>query len=228
MSLGCWIDLIPRRRATSRLPPRAAAGTGTGRVRNVIVNSWGRNADLVNRLHRLLSRVWPCTAVDAADVHDAVARILVRWRPDDRIGRLQFWGHGRPGAMTVGDEELTAESFTSGHAHGTALSSLLPYLSRDAIIFFEGCQTFAGRDGKTFAQAAAAFFGPNRTVSGHTRLLGYNLDWGGAARLQLGQEPSWPEVDPLDKALKKQWFRCGFERVAARWDRVLRRLRGES
>lgn len=227
MSLCWWKDPIPGIREASLAPPDAGSPRGTGRAGNLIVNSWGSNMDLVNRLHRLLSRVWPGTAVDAADLHDAVAQILVQRRPGDRIGRLQFWGHGRPGAMTVGDEELTAESFAPGHAHATALSSLLPYLSGDAIVYFEGCQTFAGPDGKNFAKAAAAFFGPSRTVSGHTRLLGYNLDWGGAARLQPGQEPDWPDVDPQDKALTKQRLRAGVGRAVARFDRVLRRLRGE-
>ena len=172
-------------------------------MRNFIVNSFGRNADLVNALHRALSRFWLATAVDAAHVAEAVAKILAKRRAGDLIQTLQFWGHGRAGAMTVGDDELTAASFAAAHPHWTALSQLLPFLSARAVVYFEGCQTFAGPEGKDFARAAAAFFGRQITVSGHTRLLGYNLDWGGVARLRAGEEPTWPDVDPKDKALKK-------------------------
>ncbi len=178
---------------------------GSERVRNFIVNSLGQNADLVNALHRALSRFWLGTAVDAVNVADAVAQILARRHPKDVIGTVQFWGHGRAGAMTVGDEELTAASFVPGHPHHAALSQLLPFLSARATVYFEGCQTFAGPAGKDFARIAAAFFGRQITVSGHTRMLGYNLDWGGVARLRAGQEPTWPDVDPRDKALKKRW-----------------------
>jgi hypothetical protein len=173
-------------------------------VRYFIVNSFGRNADLVNHLHRALSRFWCGTAVDAANVRDAVAQILAKRHTGEVIGQIQFWGHGRAGAMTVGDDELTADSFAPLHPHAVALVRLLPLLRDCAIVSFEGCQTFAGSSGKYFARTAAAFFGRQITVSGHTRLLGYNLDWGSVARLRPGQEPTWPDVDPKDKALKKQ------------------------
>jgi hypothetical protein len=177
-------------------------------VRHVIVNSLGRNADLVNYLHTALSRVWPAEAVDATGVADAVSRVLARRpRPGD-VRSLQFWGHGWPGGMCVGDEAITPESFDHGNPHRRELERLLPYLDAEAWVYFEGCQTFAGADGKRLARAAAGFFGRHTTVSGHTRLLGYNLDWGGSVRLRPGQEPVWPDVDPRNKAPKKQAFRA--------------------
>jgi hypothetical protein len=181
----------------------------------IVVNSRGRNADLVNFLHRALSRVWPAASVDAASLADAVARVIARAGRPGAVRGLQFWGHGRPGAMSVGDEEVTPESFAPGHPHFAELERLRTYLADGAFVCFKGCQTFAGSDGKRLARAASAFFGRNVTVAGHTRLLGYDLDWGGLARLQLGREPDWPDVDPRDKALRKQQLRERWRRFAA-------------
>jgi hypothetical protein len=181
----------------------------------VVVNSRGRNADLVNFLHRALSRVWPAAAVDAASVGDAVAGIIARAGRPGAVRSLQFWGHGRPGAMCVGDEEVTPESFAAGHPHFAEMERLRPYLADDAFVCFKGCQTFAGADGKRLARAASGFFGRGVTVAGHTRLLGYNLDWGGLARLRQGGEPDWPNVDPRDKALRKEQYRERWRRFAA-------------
>jgi hypothetical protein len=182
-------------------------------MKRLIVNSLGRNADLVNRLHAALSRLWPATAIDAACVRDAVAGILARDPGPAGIRCIEFWGHGRPGAMSVGDEELTPESFDPDHPHARELSRLLPCLHEAACIAFVGCQTFAGADGKRLARAAVALFGRRITVAGHTRLIGYNLDWGGLARLRPGEEPAWPDTDPGDKAPKK-------EAALARWRRL--------
>jgi hypothetical protein len=182
-------------------------------VRHVIVNSLGRNADLVNYLHTALSRAWPADAVEATGVADAVARVLARRPRPGEVRSLQFWGHGWPGGMVVGDEAITPESFEPNHPHRQEMERLLPYLHPTAWVYFEGCQTFAGPDGKRLARAAASFFGRRTTVSGHTRLLGYNLDWGGSVRLLPGEEPSWPDLDPRDKAPKKQAVRAFWRRL---------------
>jgi hypothetical protein len=178
--------------------------SSTYRPRRFIVNSFGCHADVVNRLHRLVSRLWPATPIDALSVPDAVEKVLARLGPRDRIRTIQFWGHGRPGAMCVGDEELQMESFAADHPHFAALSQLLPYLADDAVLWFRGCQTFAGRDGKNFASRAVAFFGRHIRVVGQTRLIGYNLDWGGAVWLWPKQSPNWPDLDLKNKALKKE------------------------
>jgi hypothetical protein len=182
-------------------------------MRRFIVNSLGRTPDLVNRLHAALSRLWPATVVDAAGVEDAVAGILARSPGPGTVYALEFWGHGRPGAMSVGDEELTPDSFGAAHPHAPELSRLLPCLHTEAQISFVGCQTFAGADGKRLARAAAAFFGRRITVAGHTRLIGYNLDWGGVARLRPSEEPAWPDADPRDKAPKKRALRDFWRRL---------------
>ena len=86
-------------------------------MRHVIVNSFGKNADLVNYLHTALSLVWPAEVVVAASVPDAVDMVLARRPRPGEVRTLQFWGHGWPGGMCVGDEALTAESFGPGHPH---------------------------------------------------------------------------------------------------------------
>ncbi|HZY86662.1 MAG TPA: DUF4347 domain-containing protein [Gemmataceae bacterium] len=181
----------------------------------VVVNSLGHNADVVNYLHTALSRVWPAASVDAVSLADAVSRVIARAGRQGTVHSLQFWGHGRPGAMSVGDEEVTPESFAPGHPHFAELERLRPYLADNAFVCFKGCQTFAGGDGKRLARAASAFFGRGVTVAGHTRLLGYDLDWGGLARLRPDREPDWPDVDPRDKALRKPRLRERWRRFAA-------------
>jgi hypothetical protein len=187
-------------------------------VRHVVVNSLGRNADLVNYLHTALSRIWPAEAVDARNVADAVGKVLARRPRPGEVRSLQFWGHGWPGGMFVGDEALTPESFDAGHPHRGELERLLPFLHPTVRVYFEGCQTFAAADGKRLARAAAAFFGPRTVVSGHTRLLGYNLDWGGSVRLRRGEAPAWPDDDPRDKAHTKRAWRAPWQRVRALLD----------
>jgi hypothetical protein len=182
-------------------------------MQRFIVNSLGRNADLVNRLHAVLSRLWPATAMNAASVADAVAGIVARDPRPGGIHSIEFWGHGRPGAMAVGDEELTPESFDPDHPHARELSRLLPCLHDEACISFVGCQTFAGTDGKRLAQAAVAFFKQRISVAGHTRLIGYNLDWGGVVCLRPGEKPAWPDADPRDKAPRKQTLRALWRRL---------------
>jgi hypothetical protein len=118
--------------------------------------------------------------------------------------------------MSVGDEELTPESFDPGHPHAHVLSRLLPCLHEEACIAFVGCQTFAGADGKRLARAAAAFFGRRITLTGHTRMIGYNLDWGGVTRLRPGEEPAWPDRDPRNKALKKDAVKSALNRLRLR------------
>jgi hypothetical protein len=177
---------------------------GGGRLcRRFIINSFGVNRDIVNHLHRFVSRFWPGTALDAGSVPDAIEQVLSQLQPDDRVRSIQFWGHGRPGAINVGDEELKAESFAQDHPHRVVLTQLRERLARGALVAFKGCQTFAGPEGKNLARVAAAFFGDSIVVLGQTRLLGYNLDWGGAVILSCGEEPTWADVDPRNKALKK-------------------------
>jgi hypothetical protein len=195
------------------------------RIRRFVVNSYGRNADLVNWLHRAVSRLWPATAVDARNVSDALTQILACTRDGERIGRVEFWGHGRPGAILVGDEELTVESFTPDSPHYLRLASLRDRLTDNAVVWFRGCRTFAGADGKNFARAAVAFFRRGITVVGQTRLLGYNFDWGGSVQLRPGREPTWKDIDPRDLTAVKEGNGLSgrltrlWRRVAESWPR---------
>lgn len=176
----------------------------TLRPRRFVINSFGTRHDLVNQLHRFASRFWPATALDAVNVSSAVELILGRLKPRDVIKRVEFWGHGRPGAMTIGDEELTPGSFVPDHPHYSYLSMLRDRLADEAVISFRGCQTFAGKEGKDFACGAAGFFGSGVQVEGQSRMIGFNLDWGGVVCLAAGQLPYWPDVDPRNKAIKKE------------------------
>lgn len=165
-------------------------------LEDFIVNDFGDNADLTNRLHRWISRPYPGTGIDASSVDDAVDQILENLGPDDEIDSIQFWGHGGPGRMMVGggsglsnsDQEINSDSFTSD----SPLGKLRGRLSPDCKITFKGCDVFTGEKGRQFAKDAAEFF--DCTVAGHNAPIPQGiLNYPGYQELEPGETPSWKD-----------------------------------
>jgi RHS repeat-associated protein len=159
----------------------------SGLDKNFIVNDWGADWDAVNLLHTIASRPYPGTAIDAANVDDAVNQILSNLSPGDTIASIQFWGHGGVGYMSVGTDKITSSSFTPGGS----LAKLKPYLTANSKIIFKGCNVFRTQTGKTFAQSASNFFGV--TVGGHTQFIGQWGRYPGYQELKPGQTPNWSD-----------------------------------
>lgn len=128
----------------------------------------------------------------------AVDAIVTNLKKGQHIKRIEFWGHGGPGSMKLGNEAITRDAF----GPSSELTRLLPYLDPDAVIYFRGCETFRGTVGREFAEKATKFF--NRTVAGHTLWIGKlegpvgNPTFPGYEELRPGKKPSW--VDPPSNA----------------------------
>src|SRR5262249_40095627 len=142
-----------------------AAGMLAQLPQSAVINSFGTNADWVNRLHTAVSTL-ARHSVAANGVCQGASELLGRLGANETIPVLQFWGHGVPGGMEVGNQMITAASFNPGHPHYQALSNLRARLAEGASVYFRGCSTFAGEEGRAFARAAAAFF--NCRVVGYT------------------------------------------------------------
>lgn len=110
--------------------------------------------------------------------------------PSYWISDLQFWGHGAPGEMQVGDDWINKDSFNEQGV----LAKLKPYLRKDSRVYFRGCSTFREDKGREFAKEAATFF--NAKVAGHTVCIPKNLLYPGYQELWPGKEPKWE--DPKD------------------------------
>jgi hypothetical protein len=164
-----------------------AAEIAVGLPQSTVINDFGANADWVNRLHTLCSRL-ARHSVDAQGVNQAVNAVLAQLGPKERIPSLQFWGHGRPGGMEVGNEFITAASFQPGHPQYRALCRLRAQLGPNATVYFRGCETFRGAEGRAFAEAAARFF--NCRVVGYTRVI---PPWTSQQELRPGQRASWKD-----------------------------------
>ena len=130
-----------------------------------------------------------------------------------KIQEVSFWGHGRPGCMSVGgglwpndDSKITVASFTDPeNPTYEQMKRIRERLTDDAVIYFKGCSVFSNDDGRAFADAAAVFFGengtkPNRKVMGHNAPIGYGLQYPGCQTLRCnGEKASWENSDPSTK-----------------------------
>jgi RHS repeat-associated protein len=181
-----------------------------------IVNDAGPDSDFVNVAHSAASNVCSGTAIDAEDTGDAARRIMAALQkldPKDRkIDYIEFWGHGSPGSMNVGnsrinsklldentpDDDLSDQEFDDM----IQLNLLRQYLAPNAYIYFRGCHTFRGTDGKLFAKTAARFF--DRKVVGHTGAIAGPIQTG-MQSLEPDEEPDWDDEEGLaDKYLDKK------------------------
>lgn len=85
-----------------------------------------------------------------------------RSRTHDRanIGLLQFWGHGTDGAMLIAGKRLDTESLLPESRLWPVLDELRRAMDpARGRLWFRGCNTFRGEEGRRFAQNTAAFFG---------------------------------------------------------------------
>jgi len=114
-----------------------------------------------------------------------------------RIGLIQFWGHGRDGAMLIDGEPLDSASLASHAGLRPLLDEVRDAIDPDAgTVWFRGCNTFRGAAGRRFARDAADFF--RVPVVGHTFMI-----WAfhsGTHALRPGSTPHWPEGEGIRSA----------------------------
>lgn len=156
------------------------------------------------RFRQGLSTIWSAGAVLYRARGDAaIARGVHDWRealdwlgavePASTIEELQFWGHGKWGALYVGASAVDRSVFAAGHALATPLARLRERLSPQTRLWFRTCETFGARRGHDFASAVTDYFGC--PAAGHTYVIGF---WqSGLHRLNPGQQPDWPANEGL-------------------------------
>lgn len=146
------------------------------RSSRVIINSSPSEPDMTNRGHMLFSDVYPHgrTNLRAGSVNSALRQTLDGLPGGEELHEVNFYGHGRPGGMQVGDEWLTSAHLDPATPEGQASLPLLRQvrdrLAPGAVIYLRGCECLKGEEGAAFGQRLADFFG--RPVVGHTEVMG--------------------------------------------------------
>jgi hypothetical protein len=94
-------------------------------------------------------------------------------RQFSRVDEVQYWGHGSPGNVWLGNERLGADVLARLPAIGT--------------LWLRTCSTFHGAAGQTFAEWLA--MRTRARVAGHTYIIG---PWqSGLRTLRPGAVPDW-------------------------------------
>jgi hypothetical protein len=111
------------------------------------------------------------------------------------IAEVQYWGHGKWGALFIGGDTLTAAAFQREHAHAPALAAVRGRMLPDAqsLVWFRTCETFGADAGHVFAVTVSRYFGAR--AAGHTHVIGVLQS--GLHGLRPGEEPYWPPTEGL-------------------------------
>jgi hypothetical protein len=145
-----------------------------------------------SKLYRALGRldgVFPAgswaEALDWLGTHQA----------EERLGEIQYWGHGNWGSARLAGEALDETALAPGHPHHQRLrriaGRLLP--GDEGLFWFRTCESFGTDRGLAFARAWTRFFGCR--AAGHTHLIGF---WqSGLHSLLPAAEPGWPADEGL-------------------------------
>jgi hypothetical protein len=120
---------------------------------------------------------------------------LAEVEPGRPISEIQYWGHGKWGAIFMDRTPLGASALEPGHPHHGALSAIRERLvpGGRALWWFRTCETFGGHAGHHFAKAWTRFF--HCRAAGHTFIIG---PWqSGLHALSPGEAPHWPADEGL-------------------------------
>ena len=128
---------------------------------------------------------------------DAALTWLAEVRGDQRIGEIQFWGHGKWGCAKIDREDLDIELLDPAHPHHDKLRAIRERMRSHGdqlpLWWFRTCETFGAHRGHEFARAWAEFFGSR--AAGHTYIIG---PWqSGLHTLDPGETPSWSADEGL-------------------------------
>lgn len=144
--------------------------------------SWAAGARLYKASglfqHVVAARSW------TQGLQDAVA-LARKYRFDE----VQFWGHGRPGRISVDGESLKVN-----HDHRRLLVNLGFALEPDALLWFRVCSAFAGAPGHRLAIDLMKT--TQRRVASSTFIIGF--PWhSGQRSLRPGESPTWSLTEGL-------------------------------
>jgi len=149
--------------------------------------SWRLGGWLYGRLDRLDAWYGAASWAEALEW-------LTRFRAPERIGEIQFWGHGHWGSVSIGRDPLDVRALEPAHPWHRSLSAIRDRLvPGESLWWFRTCETFGRAEGQAFAAAWVKFFGCR--AAGHTYVIGPLQS--GLHTLSPGEVPSWP----LDEGL---------------------------
>lgn len=144
------------------------------------------------QLYRALGRV--DAAFGARDFREALAW-LAGYRGAQPVAELQFWGHGKWGAIFVDRDVLDRSVLQPNHRLHAAFQGFRERLLPNALLWFRTCETLGAVPGQDFAQSLGDATGAR--VAGHTFVIGFLQS--GLHCLQPGDRPSWPSNEGLAK-----------------------------
>ena len=109
------------------------------------------------------------------------------------IDEIQYWGHGKWGAVRVDRDVLDGRALLHEHALYAPLNAVKARLRPNALWWFRTCETFGAEPGHRFASDFAEHMGAR--VAGHTFIIG---PWqSGLHALSPGQRPDWDRTEGL-------------------------------
>lgn len=147
---------------------------------------WQAGAGLYRTLDRLEASL-------GATSWEQALRWLATHEPAHPIDEIQFWGHGKWGAVKIDDEQLSEKSLDAGHSHRRLLDAVRERMRPESQWWFRTCETFGAVEGQRFAQRFADHFGC--TVAGHTFIVAF---WqSGLHALQPGNAPHWSNTEGI-------------------------------
>ena len=159
-----------------------------GAGRTPLHKTWAVGA----RVYRALGRIDAYHG--ASDWADALAW-LSRFRAGAAVAEVQYWGHGKWGALFIGQDVLNVHAFDAGNRHRAALDAAAARMLPEgrSLVWLRTCETFGARAGHVFAVKASRFFGAR--VAGHTHVIGALQS--GLHGLRPGEAPKWSDSEGL-------------------------------
>ena len=149
-------------------------------------HAWSSGALLYRALDRL-------DAAHGASSWQEALDWLAGVEPAQRIGEVQFWGHGKWGDVRIADEALDLAALDAQHPLYERLCAIRARSSDSLLWWFRTCETFGALRGQEFARAWANFF--RCRVAGHTFVIGYFQS--GLHSLRAGERPGWDPEEGL-------------------------------
>ncbi len=125
---------------------------------------------------------------------EALDWLLAR-SPEQPIGEVQFWGHGKWGLARAGSDVLDERALGSSHPFAARLRALGRRMSRapEPTLWFRTCETLGARRGQSFASKLASELGVR--VAGHTFVIWW---WqSGLHGVAPGEVPEWDPAEGL-------------------------------
>lgn len=117
---------------------------------------------------------------------------LVELSEKEKISQIQFWCHGWPGRLYLGDSYLDERSFYRNRETAKKISLISERMTDDGLFWFRACSTFAGEAGQTFAKRFVELINNDNTArraAGHTYIIG--MLQSGLYTLGKNEEPGW-------------------------------------